>query len=88
MIVFVVKSFFFSRANNYSLRQKFHTSNFFYLFCEEIIRVAYTILTITIKDLELRLDNSNLPLGKSAIRFKLLVQKRETDKQITNTLYY
>lgn len=35
---------------------------------------------ITIKDLKIRLGNSNLPLSKSAIWFKSLAQKRETSK--------
>ena len=43
---------------------------------------------IAIKDLEVRLDNSNLPLGKNAIFFEPLAQKKENDKQTTSTLYY
>ncbi len=38
------------------------------------------ILAIAIKDLEVRLDNLNLPLGKSAIRFEPSAQKGETGK--------
>ena len=46
------------------------------------------MLAIAIKDQELCLGNLNLPLGKSAIRFKLLAQKEETGKQTTGILYY
>ena len=38
------------------------------------------MLAVTIKDLEVRLGNSNLHLGKSAIWFKPLGQKEETGK--------
>ena len=80
MIVFAIKSFFFSRADNYSLRQKPHTSHFFFLFHGEMIRVVYAMLAIAFNDLEVRFCNSNLPLEKSAIRFELLAQKLETSK--------
>ena len=46
------------------------------------------MLIIVIKDLEVRLGNLNLPLGKSAIRFEPLAQKRETSKQTAGILYY
>ena len=39
------------------------------------------MLAVAIKDLEVRLGNPNLPLGKSAICFELLAQKKETSKQ-------
>lgn len=45
------------------------------------------MFAITIKDLKTHLGNSNLPLGKSAIWFKLLAQKRKTGKQIISILY-
>lgn len=45
------------------------------------------MLAITIEDLEMRLGNSNLLLGKSAIWFEPLAQKGETGKQITSILY-
>ena len=67
MIVLVIKSFFFSGADSYSLRQKPHTFHFFFFFCGEMIRVIYVILAITIEDLEVQISNPNLPLGKSAI---------------------
>ena len=41
------------------------------------------MLVVAIEDLEVHLGNSNLPLEKSAIWFKLLAQKRETGKQTT-----
>lgn len=44
------------------------------------------MLTVTIKDLQLRLSNSNLLIRKRAICFKLLAPKREADKQTANTL--
>ena len=46
------------------------------------------MLAVTIEDLEVRLGNSNLPLGKSAIQFDPLAQKVETGKQMTSALYY
>ncbi len=46
------------------------------------------MLAVAIKDLEVRLCNSNLPLGKSAIRFEPLAQKGEIGKQATGALYY
>ncbi len=46
------------------------------------------MLAVAIKDLKVRLGNSNLPLGKSAIRFESLAQKGETRKQTAGALYY
>ena len=46
------------------------------------------MLAIAIKDLMMQFDNSNLPLGKSAIRFESLPQKLKTGKQTTSELYY
>ena len=46
------------------------------------------MLAVAIKDLEVRLGNSNLPLGKNAIWFEPLAQKGETGKQMTGILYY
>ena len=43
---------------------------------------------IIIKDLEVRLGNLNLLLGKNAIWFELLAQKKETSKQIAGILNY
>lgn len=95
MIVFVVKSFFFSGANSYSFRQKSHTFHFFYYFYEEIIRVVCTIFIIAIKFLEMYLGDLNLLLQKSAIWFKLSVQNgklviKQLMYYITNTknLFY
>ncbi len=88
MIVLAIKSFFFSEADSYSLGRKSHTSYFFLPFCEEIIRVVCTMFIATIEDLEVCLGNSNLPRGKSAIRFESLAQKRETGKQTASALYY
>ena len=85
-----IKSFFFSGADSYSLRQKLYTFHFLLLFCGEMIRVIciYTILIITIKDMKMRFGNLNLPLGKSVIRFELLLQKFETSKYTTSALHY
>lgn len=44
-----------------------------------MISVIYAILAITIKDLEMHLVNSNLPLEKNAIQSELSSQKGETD---------
>lgn len=46
------------------------------------------MLAIAIEDLEVYLGNSNLLLGKSAIRFEQSAQKRETSKPTTGVLYY
>lgn len=61
---------------------------FLLTFCRKMIKVVCTILIIVIEDLELCLPNLNLLLGKNAIGFELLAQKRKTGKQIANTLYY
>ncbi len=53
-----------------------------------MIRVVCTILAVVIEDLEVRLRNSNLPLGKSAIWFEPSAQKEETGKQTAGVLYY
>ena len=53
-----------------------------------MIRIVYTILTIAIKDLEMRYGNANLLLGKSIFQFELLAQKRKTSKQTADALYY
>lgn len=45
-----------------------------------MIRFIYVILVITIKDLELQLDNSNLLTRKSAIWFESSAQKEESNK--------
>ncbi len=82
MIILAIKSFFFSRVDSYSLRRKPYTSHFFLLFCRKIIRIIYAILVIAIKDLEICLRNSILPLGKSAIWLKLLAHKGEIGKQM------
>ncbi len=55
-------------------------SHFFLSFCGEIIRIVCAILAVAIEVLEVRLRNSNLILGKSAIRFESLAQKGETGK--------
>lgn len=80
MIVFAIKSYFFSRADNYSLRHKPHILYFFYFFCGKIIKIVCAILAIAMKDLKVCLDNLNLLLGKNVIWFDLLAQKRETSK--------
>lgn len=87
VIVFIIKSCFFFKTNNYNLKQKFYISHFFFLFYKQIIQVICTILAIVIKDLEIYLNNLNLLIKKSAICFELLVQKKEIGKQITDTLY-
>lgn len=53
-----------------------------------MIRVIYAILAIAIENLKMRLSNSNLPIGKNAICFISLAQKRKTGKQIADILYY
>lgn len=46
------------------------------------------MLTIAIEDWEVRMNNLNQSLGKSAIRFEQLVQKGKIGKQTTGPLYY
>lgn len=46
------------------------------------------MFAIAIKNLEVRLNNSNLPTRKKVIYFEPLTQKRETDKQTAGALYY
>lgn len=46
------------------------------------------MLAVAIEDLEVRLSNSNLPTGKSAIRFEPSAQKGEAGKQTAGALYY
>ena len=45
-------------------------------------------LAVAIEDLEVRLSNSNLPIGKSAICFELSAQKGETGNPMAGALYY
>lgn len=62
-------------------------SHFFLSFHGEIIKIECAIFVVAIKDLEMRFNNTNLLLGKSAICFELLTQKREIGKQTANMLY-
>ncbi len=80
MIVFAIKTCFFNRVDSYNLVQKAHTSCFFSPFCGEMIRVICTMLAIAIEDLKLRMNNKNLLLRKSAIRFELYAQKSKKDE--------
>ncbi len=75
MIVLAIKTCFFNRVDSYNFGRKPHTSHFFSPFCGERIRVIYAMLAVAIKDLELRINNKNLPLGKSVIRFEPYAQK-------------
>ena len=83
MIVFAIKSFF-SKVNIYNFEWKSYTSYFF----GKITRIIYTILAITINNLEMHLGNLNLLSGKSTIWFELSIQKEEINKQITGILFY
>ena len=67
MIDLIIKYFFFSRVDNYNLRQKPHIFYFFLFFCKKIIRVVSILFTIAIEDLEMHLGNLNLPLNKNVI---------------------
>ena len=53
-----------------------------------MIRVVCAIFAIAIKDLEVRLSNSNLPTEKSAICFEPLAQNKDAGKQTASALYY
>ena len=46
------------------------------------------MLAIAIEDLEVHLDNLNLPREKNTMRFEPSAQKKETDKQTAGILYY
>ncbi len=46
------------------------------------------MLAVAIEDLEMRLGNSNLLLGRSTIWFEPSAQKGETGKQTAGALYY
>ena len=72
MIVFTIKSFFFSETNSYSLRQKPHIFHFFLFFHRKMIKVVYAMFAIVIEDPEICLDNPNLSLEKTAIWFEPL----------------
>lgn len=61
---------------------------FFVFLCKKMIRIVCNILTIAIEDLKVYLSNSNLLLGKNAIKFKVLVKKKETSKQMASIAYY
>lgn len=50
--------------------------NFFLHFYREMIKVIYAIFAIAIIDLEMHLNNSNLPIGKNAIFFKAFGLKK------------
>ncbi len=82
MIVLAIKSCFFTGVDSYSLGRKPHTSQFFSSFRGEMIRVVYAMLAVAIEDLELRLNNKNLPIGKREIRFEPLAQKSEIGKHL------
>ena len=70
IIVFAIKSFFFSGANSYSFGWKIHTFHFFLLFYGKMLRVICAIFAIAIEDLKVQFGDSNLLLDKSVIRFK------------------
>ncbi len=80
MIVLAIKTCFFNGVDSYNLGRKPHTSCFFSLFCGEMISVIYAMLAVAIKDLKLCMNNKNLLLEKSAIRFEPYTQKSEKDK--------
>ena len=79
---------FFLRSRQLQPWVKISYIPFFLFFCEEMIRVVCAMLTVVIKDLEVHLGNSNLPLRKSVIWFELLALKRETGQQTADILYY
>lgn len=72
VIVLVIKSCFFTGADNYNIKQKSHMFYFFNLFLGEIIIVILSILAVVIKDLEIQIDNLNMQLKKSVIKFEVL----------------
>ena len=59
---------------------------FFLHFRREMIKVVCTIISVAIKDLELHLSNSNLPIGKNVVYFEPLAQKGENGKQMAGIL--
>lgn len=67
VIVFTIKLCFFISVNSYSLGQKPYTSLFFSFLEEKIMKVVYAILAAAMKDFQMRLNNKNLSIRKSAI---------------------
>ncbi len=59
MIVFAMKTCFFTRKDSYNLRCKVHMLHFFHLFHGKMRKVVYTMLAIAIEDLEVQLSNLN-----------------------------
>lgn len=45
-----------------------------------MLKIAYAIFAVTIENLEMRIGNLNLLLGKSVIQFEFLAQKEENGK--------
>ena len=88
MIVFAIKSFFFSGADSYSLERKPHMSYFFIFFYGKMIKVVYAIFAVAIENLKVCLGNLNLLLRKSTIQFELSAYKKETGKQMAGIPYY
>ena len=80
MNVFAIKTCFFNRIDSYNLGQKLYISRFFSPFYGKMIRIIYVMLAIAIEDFKLRMNNKNLPLRKSAIRFELYTQKSEKNE--------
>ena len=53
-----------------------------------MIRVIFAIVAVAMEDLKVHCVNANLPLEKSAIWFKPVIQKGKTGKQTAGALYY
>lgn len=62
VIILIIKSIFFFGADSYCLKYKSCTSHFFSSFYRAMIKVIYAIFTVTIKDLEVCFNKSNVPL--------------------------
>lgn len=67
VIIFGIKSCFFSIVDSYDFKQKTYIFYFCLYLYIEIIKVIYTIFAITIKDLKVHLGNSNLLFRKIII---------------------
>ena len=88
LIVFGIKSYFFSRIHRYKLRQKPYIFDFLLIFYRKIKKLICAILAIVNKDLKIYLGNLNLLTKKNTIWLEFLAKKRETGKETTDILYY
>lgn len=86
MVILAIKSYFSSGTDNFNLGCKTYIYYFFSFFFRKMIKVLCTIFAVIIKNLEMHLNNLNLPMGNSTIYFGFLIQKRDIGKQTTSAI--